>query len=95
MRPPRILIIAPPEIRPSDPKGRTAVYAKFRCDIGRQLSLQFPAVYKEVARRKGCLFLNAQLYTQPGPADGVHMDAPSHLRLGAAVAELILNQGEE
>ena len=94
MKAPRVLIIAPPEIRPSDPDGRTEVYAKFRCDTGRQLSLQFPEVYREVARRKGCLFLNAQLYAQPGPEDGVHMDADSHLRLGAAVAELILKNGE-
>lgn len=92
---PRILIIAPPEIRPSDPDGRTEVFAKFRCDIGRQLSLQFPAVYQETARQKGCFFLDAQLYAQPGPEDGVHMDAGSHLRLGAAVAEFILKHGED
>lgn len=95
MKPPRILLIAPPEIRPSDPNGRTEVYAKFRCETGRALTLLFPAVYAEVARQKGCYFLNAQEYAQPCPADGVHMDAASHRRLGRAVAELILKHGED
>ena len=87
--PPKILVIAPIEVRPSDPKGRTAVYAKFRCDIGRNLSLMLPAVYEKVAEEKGCYFLNAQEYAQPGPADGVHFDAQSHINLGKAVAEFI------
>ena len=95
MRLPRILVIAPPEVRPSDENGRTEVYAKFRCGIGRELSLRFPAVYAEVARRKGCFFLNGQDYAQPGPEDGVHMDAESHRRLGRAVAEFILKQEED
>lgn len=90
--PPKVLIIAPIEVRPSDPRGRVAVYQKFRCDIGRNLSLKMPEVYKQVAREKGCYFLNAQEFAQPGPADGVHFDAESHLRLGRAVAELIRSE---
>lgn len=86
MTPPKILILAPVEVQPSDPKGRTAVYAKFRCEIGRQLSLLFPEVYAKVAAEKHCHFLNAQEFAQPGPADGVHLDAESHVRLGKAVA---------
>ena len=90
--PPKILIIAPIEVRPSAPEGRTAVYAKFRCEIGRELSLLLPDVYKKVAREKGCYFLNAQDYAQPGPADGVHFDAQSHISLGHAVASFIRNE---
>ena len=89
---PKILVIAPVEVRPSDPKGRTTVYAKFRCDIGRELSLMLPAVYEQVAKEKGCYFLNAQLFAQPGPADGVHFDAESHISLGKAVAKFIQEQ---
>ena len=87
--PPKILIIAPTEVCPSDPNGRVAVYQKFRCDIGRDLSLMLPEVYEKVAREKGCYFLNAQEFAQPGPADGVHFDAESHIRLGHAVADFI------
>lgn len=87
--PPKVLIIAPIEIRPSDPKGRVEVYDKFRREIGRNLSLQFPAVYKKVAEEKGCYFLNAAEYAEPCPADGVHFTPESHVRLGHALAEYI------
>lgn len=88
-KPPAILLIAPGEILPSDPGGRTEVYAKFGGDEGRRLSLLFPQAYERVAREKNCYFLNGQLYAKPGPADGVHLDADSHIRLGKAVAGLV------
>lgn len=88
-QPPKILIISPVEVRPSAPEGRTHVYAKFRGDIGRELSLMLPQVYEQVARAKGCYFLNAQCFAQPGPADGVHLDGESHISLGKAVARCI------
>jgi lysophospholipase L1-like esterase len=86
---PKILIVAPIEIRPSAPEGRVLVYDKFRREIGRELSLKFPEVYEKVAREKGCYFLNAALYAQPGPADGVHFTPESQIRLGHALAEYI------
>lgn len=92
MIPPKILIIAPIEVRPSDPNGRVAVYEKFRCDIGRNLSLKLPEVYEKVAREKGCYFLNAQEFAKPGPADGIHFDPESHIQLGRAVADFIRNE---
>ena len=48
-----------------------------------------PEVYEKVAKEKGCYFLNAQDYAQPGPADGVHFDAQSHINLGHGVADFI------
>ena len=51
---PKILIVAPIEIRPSAPEGRVLVYDKFRREIGRELSLKFPEVYEKVAQEKGC-----------------------------------------
>ena len=86
---PKILIIAPVEIRKSHPDGRVLVYDKFKGDIGRRKSLLFPALYKIIAKEKGCYYLNAADYAQPGEADGVHFDAQSHVNLGKAVAELI------
>lgn len=86
---PRILLLAPLEVRPSAPEGRTEVFQKFRCEIGQNLSLKMPEVYARVAREKGCYFLNTQDYAVPGLADGVHMDAKSHISLGKAVSEFI------
>jgi len=88
-QPPKVLIVAPIEVRPSAPEGRTHVYAKFRCEIGTELSRMLPEVYRQVAEEKGCYFLNAQDYAQPGPADGVHFDAQSHIQLGKALANYI------
>ena len=88
-QPPKILLIAPPDVRPSAENGRTAVYPKFRAEIGRELSLAFPALYEKVAKEKGCFFMNSQLYTCPCPADGVHFDSESHIRFGKAVADFI------
>lgn len=87
--PPKVLIIAPVDVRPSSPEGRVLVYDKFRREIGRELSLMFPEVYRKVAEEKGCFFLNAQEHAVPGPADGVHLDPESHVRLGKAVAEMV------
>lgn len=92
--PPKVLILAPVEIQPSDPRGRTAVYAKFRGEVGRQLSLLFPQAYAKVAAEKHCHFLNAQAYATPCPADGVHLDDKSHVRLGKAVAAYLKEQIE-
>lgn len=86
---PKILVLPPIEIRKAAPEGRTSVYDLFRGDIGRELSLKMPAVYAQVAREKGCYYLNTADYAVPGPADGVHFDAESHVRLGRAVAEYI------
>ena len=86
---PQILLLSPLEVRPSAPEGRTAVYQKFRCEIGRNLSLKMPQVYQRIAKEKGCYFLNTQEFAVPGLADGVHMDAKSHISLGKAVADFI------
>lgn len=91
-KPPKLLIVAPVEVRPSAPEGRVNVYDKFRCDIGHNLSLLLPEVYRKVAEEKGCYYFNAQAVAEPGPADGVHLDAVSHLQLGKALGEYILRE---
>lgn len=87
--PPKLLIVSPVDVRPSAPEGRTAVYSKFRCDIGRELSLKFPGVYQKVSEEKGCHYFNAQSVAQPGFADGVHLNTSSHINLGKGLADMI------
>lgn len=86
---PKILLMAPTEVVPSDPKGRTGVYAKFRGDIGRALSHRFKDVYSKIAKEQGCYFLNAADYAHPGPADGIHLDPDSQVNLGKAMAKYV------
>jgi len=89
VEPPKILVLAPIEVRPSDPKGRVKVYDNFYREWGAYLSKQYPRVYKAIADEYGCYFLNAADYAQPGPGDGVHFTPESHVALGQAVAEKI------
>ena len=85
--PPKIIIISPPFITPSRPDGRTEVYPLFHGAEGEALSRQFPEEYRRTAQKYGCGFVNSQKLTVPDSADGVHIDAPSHIRLAKAVAE--------
>ncbi len=84
---PPILLIAPPHFRKA--LGRTEVYEEFRGERGVLLSRLFAPVYKEIADRKGCFFLDAALYAEPSDADGLHLEAESHIALGKAAAEAI------
>lgn len=85
-RAPELLLIAPPFITPSLPDGRTEVFALFHGREGEGMSRRFPEIYRLAAEKTGSFFLNAQECTVPDPRDGVHIDAPSHIRLGKAVA---------
>ena len=88
-KPPEILLLSPIEVRPASPEARISVYQKFRGDTGRELSLRMPGIYERIAKEKGCYYLNTQEYASPGLADGIHMDADSHMSLGKAVADYI------
>ena len=83
---PRILIMAPIEVKKPDPKGRLQVYEKFRREEGVALSKLFASTYKRIAQEKGCGYLNAAEFAVPCDADGLHMDPESQIRLGKAVA---------
>ena len=89
-RPPEILLIAPPFITPSAPDARTEVYGQFFGEYGERLSHRFPEVYRAVAEKYGCYFLDAQPLTRPDARDGVHLDAESHRRLAMAVRDKVL-----
>ena len=89
-RPPEILLIAPPFITPSAPDARTEVYGQFFGEYGERLSHRFPEVYRAVAEKYGCYFLDAQPLTRPDARDGVHLDAESHRSLAMAVRDKVL-----
>jgi len=84
---PPILVVSPTYIR--EPKGRLEVFPKFHGEEGVRLSKLFAPVYKEVALRKGCYFLNAADYAEPDEADGVHFTKDSHRRFAEAMFRVI------
>lgn len=49
-------------------------------------SLRFAEMTARAAQDLGVEWLNAAAFAEPDPADGCHMNADSHLRLGKAIA---------
>lgn len=86
---PRILIMAPIEVKQPAPNGRQLVFEKFRREEGVALSRLFPAVYRKLAEEKGCGFLNAAEFASPCDADGIHMDENGQIALGRAAAKWV------
>lgn len=84
-RPPKLLLMAPPAI--GDVAGLTDGEEKFAGAEAK--SRRLPELYLRHSRVLRCGFLNAQEFTQPSPADGVHLDAANHLALGRVVAEAV------
>ncbi|MGN0747184.1 MAG: SGNH/GDSL hydrolase family protein [Aristaeellaceae bacterium] len=82
--PPRVLIIAPARMR--EPEGRRDFYLDRGGKLCETLSAGFAEAYAQVAREKGCFFLDAALYAEASLADGLHMEAASHIALGEAAA---------
>jgi lysophospholipase L1-like esterase len=84
---PPILVVAPPHFK--KPKGRIEVFPKFHGEDGIRLSKLFGPVYQEVAKRKGCYFLDSSEYAEPHEADGVHFTKESHRIFADAIYKSI------
>lgn len=86
-RAPKILLVAPvPVVRP---EGRMDFYIARGEERAETLSAAFAPVYQRVALETGCAFLNAGEVASASKADGLHLDAGSHIRLGLRCAEII------
>lgn len=81
----KILVISPVHIKKS--KTRPEVYEHFRFENGEKLSKLFAEVYKDVAEKNNCYFLDAALYAYPSDADGIHMTPEGHKKLAQAVSK--------
>lgn len=79
-RAPEILIVTPPAI--AEPAERAFWGDAVRRCEGHAYYLQ------QVADRTGCFHFDANQVVSAG-ADGVHLDEPSHLQLGASLAEKV------
>ncbi len=80
---PRILIVAPPAIRPAE----SSPMPKFEGADQRCLGL--PIALRHIAAELNCLFFDANSIAQTSPIDGVHLDAPQHALLGQAMARFV------
>lgn len=88
---PEVLIVSPPVLSKSDPKGRTEVYQMFHGEYGIEQSMSNPKIYLQIANRLGCHFFNSQDYVSVDLGDGVHITAKSHILLGKALANQVMD----
>ena len=82
---PQLLLVAPPRV--GHMTHLPDVYEKLAG--AQEKSARFPAVYEAAARSLGCAFLNSQEFVSPSLADGLHLDAADHGKLGKAMAEAV------
>jgi len=81
---PQVLLVSPAYIHPEYRNNHLIheIYGDFAYERSRLLAPE----YEAVARRYGAGFLDAALYAQADPLDGIHLDAPSHRKLAEAMA---------
>ncbi len=82
---PQVLLVAPAPIEYSEHYHDLFGYQAV------EKSKSFPKMYKEAADEIGCHFMDVSLYTGPGTADGVHLDAEGHEKLAKAMYEKVLS----
>ena len=76
---PPVLLIAPP------PLGKLSVWEGM-FEGGAEKSRQLSAHYREVARLRGCHFLDGAPIIRSSDLDGIHFEEKEHRALGQAVA---------
>jgi lysophospholipase L1-like esterase len=86
---PKIIIICPTptikaEVEAKSEEGRKLDEAMAR---GIGLSTELSRVYKEVAEKYGCMFIDAGDHILSSTKDGYHLDAESHVKLAQVIAE--------
>lgn len=88
---PIILIMAPPLIGEQIENscfGNAFDYHSY------EKSKKLGKLYEEIAKRKGCVFLNAAGYALPSLEDCLHLSEKSHEKLARAVYYVIVNNEE-
>ena len=85
---PGILLVCPIQVGTLSHLSQILIGAKEKC-------AQLPALYRQLAERKGVLYLNAGEYAEPDEADGLHIDKAGHKNLAKALYEKILSACEQ
>jgi lysophospholipase L1-like esterase len=80
--PPQVLLIAPP------PVGKLSEFAEMFTGAAEK-AIRLGDYYRQIAEEKGCHFLNASEIVVASEADGLHLDASEHEKLGKAVASKV------
>lgn len=86
---PKIILVSPPEV--GEGIGASPFYGAF--DEGAvAVSKQFPAYYREVAEKMGCIFLNAAEYVRPSDVDSLHLTPEGHRVLAEQLYAVVMRE---
>ena len=84
---PKIVLVCPPEI--GEGITESPFYGSFY-ENAIERSRQLPALYKSVAERFGCIFVNAAAHIRPSAEDSLHLDPQAHAKLAEVLAEAVI-----
>ena len=85
---PKLLLMCPPAT--GDMSRVPDIAEKFAA--AHERSRRFPQYYEALAAALGCAYLNSQEVVTSSAADGLHLDAPEHTKLGVAVALMLKDE---
>jgi len=83
---PKIILISPPELGPGI---RTSPFYGAFNEAAVEESKKFPACYKAVAEKYGCIFFNAAEHIRPSEADSLHLTPEGHRIMAEKLCEVI------
>lgn len=81
----KILIVCPTEIILPEVNTLNPDFVN-----GPEISIQLPALYKNVAEKYSCNFLNAQDYISSSKIDGFHLEPEAHATLAGVIKDELL-----
>ena len=84
--PPQILLLSPP---PLAHEGYLDQDGKLIFEGGRRKSLQFHDYYGQIAKDKGCYYINLSSEVEYSKIDGLHLDEEGHSIVGSITASKI------
>lgn len=83
---PVIILVAPPEI--GEGIATSAFYGHFY-ENAIERSRQLPGLYKQVAEKNGCVFVNAAEYIKPSKVDSLHLSPEGHAKLAEVLDRVV------
>ena len=83
---PVIILVAPPEI--GEGIATSAFHGHFY-ENAIERSRQLPGLYKQVAEKNGCVFVNAAEYIKPSKVDSLHLSPEGHAKLAEVLDRVV------
>lgn len=86
---PQILVVCPPPVISPEKVAKSEMGQELDREMerGPELFKILPSLYKDVAEKYDCEFVNAGEYVSSSKLDGYHLDADGHTRLAEVIAD--------